>query len=102
MNYNEFNLHIILQRESTTAMKALKKMTGNKKLVILAEFHNPLFERTGGGRIWGRAITRTRAAVWTSAAISGPVLFDGVRSPTTFEEGVTTALAEGRCGGRKW
>ena len=58
------------QRESTMAMEALKKMTGNKKLVMLAVFHYPLFERTGGGRIWVRAMTRTRAAVWVSAAIS--------------------------------
>ena len=63
MNYNEFNRHTILQRESTMAIKALRKMTGNKKLVMLAAYHSPLFERTGGGRIWGRAMTRTREAV---------------------------------------
>ena len=40
--------------------------------------------------------TQTRAAVWASAAISGPVLSGGVGSPTIFEEGVITTLAGGR------
>ena len=47
-------------------------------------------------------MTQTRAAVWASAAISGLVLCDGVRSSTIFEEGVIIILAGGRCGGRRW
>lgn len=84
------------------AMLAMKKMTGNKKAVMLAAFHNLLCERTGGGRIWGRTMTLTRAAAWASAAISGLGLCGGVRSPTIFEEAVTITLAGGRCGGKKW
>ena len=33
-------------------MKALKKMTGNTKLMMLMAFHNPPFEQTGGGSHW--------------------------------------------------
>ena len=53
----------MLQLESTMARMAFKRMTGNKKSVMLLVFHNPLCERTGSGWIWGRAITRIRAAV---------------------------------------
>ena len=54
------------------ATKALKTITGNKKLVMLAAYHNPLLERTGGGRIWGRAMTQTsclgiRCNIWARA-----------------------------------
>ena len=91
-----------MQLESTTVMLALKRTTGNMSLVMLAAFHNHLCEQIGGGWIWDKAITLTRAAVWAPAAISGPVLSGGVRSPTIFEEGVITTLAGGRCGGRRW
>ena len=84
------------------AMKALKRTTGNMKLVILTALYNPLCERTGGGWIWDRARTQTRAAAWAFDAISGPVLSGGVRSPTIFEEGVITTFSGGRCGGRRW
>ena len=84
------------------AMKALKRTTGNMKLVMLTALYNPLCERTGGGWIWDRARTQTRATAWASDAISGPVLSGCVRSPTIFEEGVITTLAGGRCCGRRW
>jgi len=82
-------------------MRVSKRMTGNKKLMMLAEVLNALCERTGGGRIWGRTMTLTRAAAWASAAISGHVLYGDVRSHTIFAEGVTVILAGGHCGGRR-
>ena len=85
------------------AMLAMKKMTGNKKAVMLAAFHNLLCERTGGGPTWAlQTRTQNRAAASESAAISGLGLCGGVRSPTIFEEAVTVTLAGGRCGGKKW
>ena len=45
---------------------------------------------------------QTRAAVWASAAIYGPVLSGGVRSHTIFEEVVIIILDGGRCGGKRW
>ena len=90
------NLHTTVQQESTMAMRALKRTTGNVKLVVMTVLHSPRCERTGGGWIWDRVRTQTRAAVWASAAISGPVLSGGVRSPTISEEGVITTLAGGR------
>ena len=60
------------------AMKALKRTTGNMKLVMLTALYNPLCERTGFGWIWDRARTQTMAAAWASDAISGPVLSGAV------------------------
>ena len=80
----------------------MKRTTGNMSLVILAAFHNHLCEQIGDGWIWDKAITRTRAAVWASAAISGPVLSGGARSPTNYAEGKIIILAGGRCDGRRW
>ena len=77
------------------AMRALNRMTGNTKRVVLQAFHNHLCELTGGGPIWGLMLSRTRAIVWASDAISGPLLSGGVKSPTIFEEGATTILAGG-------
>ena len=85
-----------MQRASMTVMKALKKTIGNVKHMVMTAFLSPHCERTGGGWILDRVRTQTRAAAWASAAISGPVLKGGVRSPTIFEEGVTTTLAGGR------
>jgi len=47
-----------------------------------------LCELIGGGPIWVQkgSRTRTRAAALASAAISGPGLCGGVRSPTICEE----------------
>ena len=69
---------------------------------VSTHLHNPLCERIGGVWIWGKAITRTRAAVWASAEISGPVLSGGARSPTIYEEGKIIIFAGGSCGGRRW
>ena len=80
----------------------MKWTTGNMSLVMLAAFHNHLCEQIGGGWIWDKSITQTRAAVWASAAISGPVLSGGARSPTIYAEGEIIILAGGRCGGRRW
>ena len=91
-----------MQLESTTVMLALKRTTGNMSLVMLAAFHNHLCEQIGGGWIWDKAITLTRAAVWASAAISGPVLNGGARSPIIYAEGGITILAGGVCDGRRW
>ena len=79
MLYNEIDGLTIVQHESMMAMKALKRTIGNMKLVVMTAVR-----------------TQTRAAAWASAAISGPVLSGGVRSPTIFEEGVITTLAGGR------
>jgi hypothetical protein len=77
------------------AMEDLKRMTGNKNIARLDVFHNPLCERTGGGLNGGWAKFRTKADVWASAGISGPVLCCSVRSPTIFEVVVATISAGG-------
>ena len=93
MNCNEFNWHTILQRESTVEMKALKTMTG---IVWQQETRDASGVSQSSLRAdwwWadlGQAMTWTRAAVWASATISGPVICGGVRSPTIFEEGVAS------------
>jgi len=70
-----------VQRASTMAIQALRRTIGSTTLV---NQNRPLCERIGGGPIWvlkgGR--TRTRAAAWASAAISGPERSGGVRLPT--------------------
>jgi hypothetical protein len=92
----------MLQKGLTMAMKDLKRMTGNNNIARLEEFRNPLCERTGGGLKGGWAKFRAKADAWASAAISGPVLCCGVRSPTIFEVVVATIVAVGHCCGRRW
>ncbi len=83
MRYNRCEPFV--QPALTTAMKALRKMTGSTRLNKVAR---SLSGRTGGGPTWAlkEEKTRNRAAAWASAAISGPELSGGVRSPTICEE----------------
>ncbi len=82
-------------------MEDLKRMTGKKNIVKLEALHNPFCERTGGGLKRGWAKSRIKADVWASAAISGPVLCCGVKSPTIFEVAVATMSAGRHCSGRR-
>ena len=79
------------------AIKDLKRMMGNKNV----EFCNSLCELKGGGLKRGWAKSRIKADVWASAAMSGPVLCCGVKSPTIFEVAVATMSAGRHCGGRR-